>query len=330
MNRDRGYIVLGSKVKALRAKAGKTINELVEGPIIVDGKPRTIHARTWIEVEKSDGSRRFDLSTIKFISQQLGVAPSEILLLDPPVRSQDLHTFLNYGPGAWHLISTTAESYGFVLLSQNDCREFLLIHNERQFVEGHISPGVVEKIAKKVMKMPHSDEPLRAFSIKFEGKLHFYSWLDESFKYISQSLSEGERHGWFEVANRVREQYIRDIREENRENSISHQELLSNAMLSWGSVVDFVEAKSHGIRWWRGLSFLVKTGGIDPRVANAIRKLYQIRTEIIDDLDMWGYLRRSCDRFSVMHFSEMFIRYCALVQQSPNPLVRAVESSQEK
>ena len=177
------------------------------------------------------------------------------------LADDDMQVFLDIQKGALNVLLDHANDDGFILMSEEDVKEYMLWFIERLPTE------IVDKCREQMLELYRdaTGEPAD-LTIHITSARLLKSWLENR---VGQLIELAGKH-------------IKDYKPLSGEELASRAELVANGQegqlieyfqYSWALVEKAIEELSDGIVWWRSLPVILRRCQLSPGQANVIRKL---------------------------------------------------------
>jgi hypothetical protein len=205
------------------------------------------------------------------IASALGVSLEEISAKEQRESESILDIFLHIEKGAMGVLVDHATQEGFVLVSENDAKEYLLWLCER------LPSEVVDECRQRLMEVysQATDEPAD-YTLNIITARQLTSWL------------EGQVDELIEMAKAHLRDYkpLDPLESDSLQTFVSQIEanddpLISYFQMAWQLVENAIEKRGGGVRWWKSLPVLLRRCEITPGTVNVIRKLRFILHQVL-------------------------------------------------
>lgn len=182
---------------------------------------------------------------------------------------EDFALFTHIEKGAMGVVIKQAKRDGFILVSENDMKEFML-----WFCERLPSPELAAKCQQQMLELYRdaTDEPAD-FTLHFDAARQLKEWLKEE---ILELIELATDHiGQLNMPKGAElQQHAKTISE-------GSDPLIHYFQYSWAMVEKGVEGKCSGTDWWKALPLLVRRHEITYGLASVIKKMRVILHQVL-------------------------------------------------
>jgi len=248
----------GDIIRKLRTARGWTQEKL-------GSESGDVSAKT---VARAEGSGQVYLATIQLIATALGVSPEEITATDQGPPEPILEIFSNLNTGAMPVIIKYAKREGFILVSENDAKEFFF------WACARLPEASRESAQEGLLKhFSHATNEPADFTLNITTGRELRSWLEQE---IDELTKIAILH-----LDRYQQPTSEDLQAYSTEIITSDDPLIGYFNFTWSLVEKAIENQSSGVFWWDGLPALFRKEKITQGAVNVIKRLRFILHQVL-------------------------------------------------